>query len=321
MAAYVVRTETDGQALLDKLREGSARIGWSYSDGLDLQYIINNTSGGSLNGAQRDAWHCHGFVDVADTGDFLFYPHVPDYGLFCVVKLLGGYALLPDQDGINGDFRSARPCQLMTSEPIDKRDAIVPPVIRHKLGLQRRFYSLNVDQSDIESLLSNLPKRSVKRATYASSFSQMMDAANRDLAKQWNTFFPVANLSRFLAELLERHGERVDLREGPSERGSDLVVEIQNEFLDRPLVIGIQVGSFEGDVYPGKVKEKLNQLLDGWDSNSLDYGALVLTGDWRDDAKQVVEDHNRDHPTQRVKWIDGRQLARIVTRTTWTEDT
>ena len=40
MDAYVVRTETDGQALLDKLRSGSARIGWSYQDDLDLQNII-----------------------------------------------------------------------------------------------------------------------------------------------------------------------------------------------------------------------------------------------------------------------------------------
>jgi hypothetical protein len=149
----------------------------------------------------------------------------------------------------------------------------------------------------------------------------MMDAAHRDLAKQWPSFFPAANLSRFLAELLERYGESVDLREGPSERGTDLVVEIQNDFLDRPLVIGMQIGSYENEVHPRTVKEKLNQLLSGWDSNSLDYGALILTGEWKEESVQVVENHNRENPSRRIKWIDGRQLARIVTRTTWIKDT
>lgn len=65
------------------------------------------------------------FVDIANRDDLLFYPHVPDYGLFCVVKLTDGYSLLPDHDGIQGDFRSARPCQLMTEDPVDKWDAIV----------------------------------------------------------------------------------------------------------------------------------------------------------------------------------------------------
>ena len=320
MVAFVVRAETDGQALLAKLRGGSARIGWSYRDDLDLTNIMSS-DWHRLNGDQQDAWYCHGFIDVATAGDLIFYPNIPDYGLFCVVKLLDGYVFLPGQDGINGDFRSSRSCELITPDPIDKGDSIVPPSIRHKIGLQRRFYRLNVDQSDIDFLLRNLPNRSVAPTTHFSSFARMMNTANLELAKQWNRFFPVANLSRFLAALLERHGERVDLREGPSEKGSDLVVEIQNDFLDRTLTIGIQVGSYEGDVSPETVRQKLDQLLDGWEANSLDYGALVLTGNWQDQAKQVVEDHNRDHPTQRIKWIDGRELARIVTRTTWTDDT
>jgi len=323
MAAYVVRTETDGRVLLGKLQAGSARIGWSHRDDLNLQNIIDINNSGqfeTLDGDQKDAWYCHGFVDVAKVGDFFFYPHVPDYGLFCAVTIKGGYSLLSDEDGIGGDFRSSRPCEPLTPEPITKLDAIVPALIRHKLGLQRRFYQLNVEQSDIDFLLRNIPNRSVAVGTHALSFSRMIDTAHRDVARRWTTFFPAANLSRFLAELLERYGERVDLREGPSEKGTDLVVEIQNDFLDRPLIVGIQVGSYEGDVYAGTVQEKLGQLLSGWDHNSLDYGALVLTGDWKDEAKQVIEDHNRTHPTQRVKWIDGRQLARIVTRTTWIKD-
>lgn len=323
MAAYVVRTDTDGQELLTKLRAGSARMGWSFWDNQDLQAIIDQTNGGNwdrLNGDQQDAWYCHGFVDRANIGDLFFYPNVPEYGMFCVVRIVGEYHFLPAQDGIDGDFRSARPCELISKDPIDKLDAIVPPIIRHKLGLQRRFYQLNVEQSEIETILNGLPNHSISRATQLSSFSKMMDAVNTQIAEKWSRVFPAANLSKFLAELLEKHGQHVDLREGRSDRGSDLVLEIQNDFLDRPLVIGIQVGSYDDVVWPPKVEEKLKQLLAGWEANALDYGALVLTGNWTDDAKKLVQEHNRDNPARRVKWIDGRQLARIVTRTAWTEE-
>jgi hypothetical protein len=47
MAAYVVRTETDGHKLLNKFRGASARIGWSYRDDLNLQNIIDETKGSS----------------------------------------------------------------------------------------------------------------------------------------------------------------------------------------------------------------------------------------------------------------------------------
>ena len=154
----------------------------------------------SLDGEQKDAWYCHGFVDVAKDGDLLFYPHVPDYGLFCIVKPVGGYQFVNSEDEIEGDFRSSRPCELVTPDPINKLDAIVPEVIRHKLSLQRRFYQLNVDPTDIDFLLRDLPERAAAVTTHALSFSRMMDAAHRDLAKRWTSFFPAANLSRFLAE-------------------------------------------------------------------------------------------------------------------------
>ena len=137
------------------------------------------------------------------------------------------------------------------------------------------------------------------------------------------THFPRVDLSSFLAGILasrERHGETVDLQEGPTEHGSDLVIELSHEFLDRPVVIGLQVKSCEGSVSADTVRIKLDQLIRGWEDNTLDYGALVLSGDWTADADKALAEHNQNNPQRRVKKVDGTQLARIVTGLTWMED-
>ncbi len=324
MAAFVVRTgDGCGPKLFAKFQGGSARIGWSFGDQLDLAWIVKAVSQGewrSLNAEQSDAWGCHGFIDRVRIGDLLFYPNVPDYGRFCVVKVTGTYSLLPDHESIDGDFRSALPCTLLTPEPIKKIEAIVTDDLRNKLGLQRRFYQLNVRDQDIEYLLGNLDRRSGQESNRTLSFLRMMEPIHQDMAKLWTRHFPRANLSRFIADILQRHGQVVELREGPSERGSDLVVEMQNDFLAEPIVIGVQVGCYEGEVGSESVREKLNQLLKGWDDNLLSYGALVLSGTWTEEAKRVLAEHNHTDGRRKVKGIDGEGLAKIVTRTTWMKD-
>jgi hypothetical protein len=60
------------------------------------------------------------------------------------------------------------------------------------------------------------------------------------------------------------------------------------------------------------VREKLEQLLKGWDANHLESGALILTGKCGPEARQVVEDHNKQNPAHKVKLLDGPDLARLV---------
>ncbi len=323
VTAFVIRTgENVGPEIFSKLRGGSARIGWSYNDRLDLARIVEVVSQGrrgALDAEQSDAWGCHGFIDRVRCGDRLFYPNVPDYGRFCVVEVTGSYSFLPAQESIKDDLRSARPCLLLTSEPISRTDAIVTEDLRNKLGLQRRFYQLNIRDQDIKYLLGNLGRRSEPESNRTLSFLRMMEPIHQDMAQLWTRHFPRASLSRFLADILRRHGQVVELREGPSERGSDLVVELQNDFLAEPIVIGVQVGCYEGEVGAESVREKLKQLLKGWDDNLLSYGALVLSGTWTEEAKKVLAEHNHKE-ARKVKGIDGEGLARIVTRTTWMKD-
>jgi hypothetical protein len=67
-----------------------------------------------------------------------------------------------------------------------------------------------------------------------------------------------------------------------------VVVEISDELLVKPIVVGIQVGAYREEVLASSVREKLEQLLKGWDANHLESGALILTGKCGPEARQVV---------------------------------
>jgi Restriction endonuclease len=332
MDAYVVRGELGpiARGLFEKLRGGSARIGWSSNENQDLTRVVQENKSGhwdQLDGGQRDAWYCHGFLDRAKEGDLLFYPNVPVYGTFCVARITGDYTHLPHDEGIDGDFRSSRACELLTPFGIEKINPVVPAIIRHKLGLRRRFYQLYVDDPTLTTFINNIPSAQATitapddaNAIMFREFEHMMQPIHEQLSKNWPRYFPVANLSRFLSVILSRYGETVDLREGPTERGSDLIIELSNDFLDRSVVLGVQVKCYEGLIYADAVERALNQLIDGWEANTLDYGALVLSGEWTAEADKVLADHNQKCPHRRVKKVDGTQLARIVTRMSWMEN-
>lgn len=100
-----------------ELIAGRARIGWSYSDELDLRNIARDIwDDRALTDEQKDAKRCLPFFTGIQMHDVLWYPGIPAAHKVTVVRVTGDY----DYDhGINGvydsgegyDFRSFRPCE------------------------------------------------------------------------------------------------------------------------------------------------------------------------------------------------------------------
>ena len=86
--------------------------------------------------------------------------------------------------------------------------------------------------------------------------------------------------------------------EGPYERGSDVVVTLNDPVLPDSveITIGVQVFASEGTVEEGYFLGKLNQLLEGWDYNGLDHGALLSTGEFSKESEEALRRHNEDYP-------------------------
>ena len=249
----------------------------------------------------------------------MIYPNQPARGKFCIARVTSDYKYGTEDDSLDGDFRSFRQCELLRPAPIDKNDPIVHPSVRTKLGLQGRFY----EPSGIElflGLVHRLPEagREPDRAGDGKRrIRRVLGDIAPEVARLIQREFPRAELSRlFCKELFEGMGYSVEVTEGPSEKGADIVVTVQDEMLVQEFRVGVQVASFEKGVSADTLKGKLEQLLSGWEENLLDSGIILTTGTCASDAIKVIEQHNhREREKQGsktlVKLIDANQLAQM----------
>ena len=313
--AFVVKTvDDDGQPIpgvFDELQAGRARIGWSYQENLDLRLIRERIrQGATLDEDERRAKRCLGFLTRVGCEDYLLYPHQPARGQFLVVQVTGDYAYSTAENSIKEDCRSFRPCELTTPEPVDLYDEIVPSQLRHRLGRPGRFSQV-WDTSAFLIFLEGLPEAGRQQdGSNRASIQRIHNALREQLPEALRREFSRADLSRrFCAELFDRMGYASEVQEGPGEAGSDVVVTVGNPLLPGEFRIGVQVFAYEGTVQEKALTAKLEQLLRGWEENSLDSGILLTTGCCSEAAKTALRSHNEGNPKRQVRLIEGRDLA------------
>ena len=317
-AAYVVKAvDKEGRpfpGVFDELKAGRARMGWSYQDNLDLRLLLGRIEQGEqLDEDERDAKRCLGFLTRVESEDYLLYPHQPDRGQFSVVQVTGEYDYSTEQDGLSEDFRSFRPCLLKTPEPVDMYDEIVPSQLRHRLGRPGRLSQV-YDAAPLFRFLKDLPNQGQLQGDSNQmsemSLQRIHNELRGKLPEALHREFSRTDLSRqFCRVLFDRMGYTTDVQEGPYEAGSDVVVTVDNPLLPGEFRIGVQVFSYEGDVQESALQPKLDQLLRGWETNSLNYGVLLTTGRCSEAAVAALRNHNKEKPDRRVRLIEGDDLA------------
>ena len=315
MAVWVVRTEDDGQpvqGVFDELQAGRARIGWSWGDDQDLRSIRDRIANGDpLNDDQRNAKRCLAFLTEVQPLDYLLYPHQPARGLFSVVQVGGEYSYSALNEGVGPDFRSYRPCLLVTPAPVDMRDEIVSSQLRHRMGRPGRF-SRVYDTTPFHRFLEDIEQAGQRQDGSARlPVERIHQDLRRNLPSALRREFGRADLSRvFCVELFERMGYSSEVQEGPAEHGSDVVVTVGDPLLpNKGIRIGVQAFSYEDPAEAPALREKLEQLIEGWEENSLDYGVLLTTGRCSQEARALVGAHNRNCPNRQMRLIDGDELA------------
>lgn len=300
--------------VFESLQKGKARIGWSDADHLDLRELRERfQTGQSLDEDERDAyWGCWRFLEELSEEDYLIYPHQDGYRKFVIAQITGDYDYAPLGDSLDGNFRSFRPCHLLTPEPIDWDDEIVPPIIRSRLGLRGRFFKLREEfYSQHESLLQDLPHAGEREDTLNRRLGRISDDLTVYLPERLRIEFPRADLGWLCDELFKRMGYSTRWQEGPGERGSDIVVTAGLPLIEKDFTIGVQVFAFEETVSADSLQPKLSQLLNGWNANALDYGVLLTTGICDCPARDLVRNHNKADRSRPVRLIEGKELARL----------
>ena len=317
-AVYVVKTVHLGQpfpGVFDELKAGRARIGWSYEDNLDLRLLRNKLEQRKpLDGDEQDARRCLGFLTRVKQQDYLIYPHQPRRGMFSVVQVKGEYDYSTKNDGLDEDFRSFRPCLLEKPNPVDMYDEIVSSQLRQRLGRPGRFSEV-YETSSFFKFLKDLPEAGrLQDDENRASVQRIHRELREKLPEAIHQEFSRADLSRkFCSDLFDRMGYtfEVEVQEGPAEAGSDIVVTIDHPLLEDDFRVGVQAFAYKGTVEESDLQSKLEQLLGGWEYNSLDYGVLLTTGHCSPAAKAALRNHNDNNKERdrRVRLIEGDHLA------------
>lgn len=317
MSVFVVKAVDDEhpaqpiQGVFEELTAGRARIGWSYLDRLDLRIIRGMRERGEpLDEDQQGAVRCLGFLTRVEVDDFLVYPHQPQRGSFTVVQVTGDYDYSSEDDGLNGDFRSVRPCALRTPEPVDWYDEIVPAQLRYRLGRPGRFSQI-YDPDPLFLVLDELRNQGERQeGSIARRLGRIYRELRQGLPRALRREFAQADLSRRLCpDLFDRMGFSSEVLEGPGEAGSDVVVTVGNALLPTEFRIGVQAFAYEGTVTQEALLEKLDQLLVGWETNSLNYGVLLTTGRCSDAARNALRSHNSQVRNRQIQLVEGDDLA------------
>ena len=319
LTVFVVKAVEEGQpfpGVFDELKAGRARMGWSYQDNLYLRLLLGRIEQGEqLDEHERGAKRCLGFLTKVKLEDYLLYPHQPERGLFSVVQVKGDYKYSTDKDGLTTasgrDFRSLRACSLKTPEPVDMYDEIVPSQLRQRLGRPGRISQV-YDTSSFFGFLEDLPNRGqLQDGSNRASLRRIHNGLRENLPDALRREFGRADLSRrFCPDLFERMGYSAEVQEGPAEAGSDVVVTVVNPLLpDDGFRIGVQAFAYEETVEEWALQDKLEQLLGGWEDNSLDYGVLLTTGRCSEAAVAALHKHNKEKPDRLVRLIEGDELA------------
>lgn len=317
MSVFVVKTVDDkhpGQPIpgvFEELTEGSARIGWSYQDNLDLRIIRDmREQGEQLDEDQQDAVRCLGFLIRVHVDDYLVYPHQPERGTFTVVQVTGDYDYSAAEDGLDEDFRSVRPCDLVTPEPVNWYDEIVPAQFRYRLGGQGRFSKVH-DPRPFFLVLGELQDQGERQeGSNARRLGRIYSELREGLPPALHREFARADLSRMLCpELFDRMGFSSEVLEGPGEAGSDVIVTVGSALLPVEFRIGVQAFAYKGEVDETALIEKLDQLLQGWEINSLDYGVLLTTGRCSVAARTALRNHNMHEQDRKIRLVEGDDLA------------
>ena len=168
------------------------------------------------------------------------------------------------------------------------------------------------DTSSFFGFLEDLPNRGqLQDGSNRASLRRIHNGLRENLPDALRREFGRADLSRrFCPDLFERMGYSAEVQEGPAEAGSDVVVTVGNPLLpDDGFRIGVQAFAYEETVEEWALQDKLEQLLGGWEDNSLDYGVLLTTGRCSEAAVAALHKHNKEKPDRLVRLIEGDELA------------
>ena len=162
MRYWAIRTDTDHNTpyIWQELQAGRLRQGWGRRAEEDLDVIASlRAAGMPLDEWQRQTWRGNRRLlpsehDAVQVGDIAVLPHLPRYGHWTIVRVIGPYRYsIGDGRNFMGkpDFGHILPVEII-SEPIPWRDPAIPPGLKKAMSHRQRMWSLDPHAEEVEEV-------------------------------------------------------------------------------------------------------------------------------------------------------------------------
>lgn len=267
---YVFKGDATWAAnILESLKQGEARFGWSYEKTADLRELrqrIEKSGWGSLTKAEQACYQDF-LLDIA-VDDYVVYVNVPTWGLCTLARITRPYYWQWSGDDFNHRL-GVDPASVRT---FARNDKIVHPALSQRLKLQGRWWRIYAKQEFallLERLEAGPSGKPLAPADNLEFLAKGIEPLLLQITGQIHHTHPNYDLEHFVAEVLKcvPGVKDVRLQGGAGDRGADIVMTIEQ---GHPLTgikqtfCVVQVKSFQGEHWDTKAVEDIEHAFEAY---------------------------------------------------------
>ncbi len=316
---YALRVDWEGDAIwkpriMESLKQGIARYGWSRDETADLQLIRDKIGEKeSLSDYEKEVWNCNFLLEVKPD-DYLIYINLPEYGKCTLARASGSYSFIMDGE----DFNHRIPVDLDFVSTFDRNSNIVPRYLAARLKLQGRYWRIYAKR-EFESLLKALIEGRLAvphtTDTMTQDFETEISPLLRDMATCMSHTYPNFDLEGLVEMVLKEVPGvfNVQRRRGGQDYGADIVFEyglgLPFDGFWKQERCAVQVKSYEGDMEYQKAIQDLRKAFDrdpNFTSGLVVSTALEMTTEFEQALDKLREDSKKT-----IGVLLGEELARF----------
>lgn len=303
------------------LKNGVGRFGWSYVETADLRALKERIEHDGWSALTEEEADCYQeFLLNFETGDYVVYINLPDYGNCTLAKLTGDYYWEWKDKDLNHRF----PVDPESIQVFDRNDSAVHPALSARLKLQGRWWRIYT-RAEFQQLLESIDAgRLGSEATQAHRLAllgQEIRPLLGSITASIHHTHPNYSLEELVEEVLRAMPsvQEVNRQGGAGDHGADIIAVVEESHpitgAPRQTTYVIQVKSFSGQHKDVKAVDDIRRAFEKYPS--ADEGIIVSTAVHA--ARELEEDVDQlQHDTgKEVHLLIGEDVAAFILRNGW----
>jgi len=265
--------------LWSELEAGRLRQGWGYQADQDVRLLSKlRAEGKSLNDDQKSSWRGNRRLlatedDAIQKGDLILVPHLPEYGVWSLVRVTGDYVFAVP-DGAT-DFGHCLPVELISRRrPVQPNEPASSAPLRKAMKARQRLWNVDGFRTEVLALAEAVQRPGAAPSPVTAPLVEVLRAARTGAWEGLRKHFEGSSFEKPCVQLLEAiyRGE-VEHTAGPSEQGADAICTYSDP-LGIQQRVAVQIKMWEGEASWTRPLEQIRQARE---AHELVTAGLVLS--------------------------------------------